>query len=147
VSITHGPGVRGRPFAKGNAGRKRGSRNQASLIAAAMLEGEQPELLRIAIEIAKRGNVAMLKFFLARWLPRERLITIDLPEILSTTDALNALQRILRAVSAGMITPAEGAALTALLTPFIDKNPTKPGPGSPAPSLIDHFQTPDTEKE
>jgi hypothetical protein len=145
VSESHGPGVRGRPFAKGNAGRKRGSRNKASLIAAALLEGEQPELLRIAIEIAKRGNVAMLKFFLARWLPRERLIEIDLPRILSASDALNALQQVIGAVSAGTISPAEGAALTALLTPFIDRNAAKPPAGTPAPSLFDHLQSPDKE--
>jgi hypothetical protein len=142
VSSTHGPGVRGRPFAVGNPGRKRGSRNKASLISAAMLEGEQPELLRIAIEIAKRGNVPMLKFFLARWLPRDRPIKIDLPRIVSTSDALNALQQILGAVSAGTISPAEGAALTALLTPFIDKNASKPA-GDPAPSLLDHLQSND----
>ena len=140
MSTTHGPGARGRPFEKGNAGRKPGSRNKTSLIAAALLEGEQPELLRIAIEIAKRGNVPMLKFFLARWLPRERLIKIDLPRILSAGDALNALQLILEAVSAGTISPSEGAALTALLTPFIDKKATKPG-GEPAPSLLEHLQS------
>jgi hypothetical protein len=145
VSLSHGPGVRGRPFAKGNAGRKRGSRNKASLISAALLEGEQPELLRIAIEIAKGGNVPMLKFFLARWLPRERVITLDLPNVVSGSDALNALQHILRAVSAGTISPAEGAALTALLTPFIDRSAGKPAAGDPAPSLLEHLQSPDKE--
>ena len=140
MSLSHGPEVRGRPFAKGNAGRKRGSRNKASLIAAELLEGEQPELLRIAIEIAKGGNVPMLKFFLARWLPRERLIKIALPRIVSPGDALNALQQILGAVSAGTISPSEGAALTALLTPFIDKKASKPG-GEPAPSLLEHLQS------
>ena len=44
MSLSHGPGVRGRPFAKGNAGRKRGSRNKASLISAALLQEERPEL-------------------------------------------------------------------------------------------------------
>jgi hypothetical protein len=145
VSLSHGPGVRGRPFAKGNAGRKRGSRNKASLISAAMLDGEQPELLRLAIDIAKRGNVPMLKFLLARWLPRERTIQIDLPRIVSPSDTLNALQQILGAVSAGTISPAEGAAVTALLTPFIDRNAAKPAAGDPAPSLLEHLQSPDKE--
>jgi hypothetical protein len=145
VSLSHGPGVRGRPFVKGNSGRKRGSRNKATLISAAMLDGEQPELLRLAIDIAKRGNVSMLKFLLARWLPRERPIKIDLPRIVSASDALNALQQILGAVSAGTISPAEGAALTALLTPFIDRSAGKPAAGDPAPSLLEHLQSPDNE--
>jgi hypothetical protein len=110
-----------------------------------MLEGEQPELLRLAIDIAKRGNVSMLKFLLARWLPRERPIKIDLPRIVSASDALNALQQILGAVSAGTISPAEGAALTALLTPFIDRSAGKPAAGDPAPSLLEHLQSPDKE--
>jgi hypothetical protein len=115
------------------------------LIAAALLEGEQVEVLRKAVDLAKRGNVPLLKFFLARWLPRDRLINLDLPEIVSAGDALNALQQVTRAVSAGTITPAEGAALTALLTPFIPKNATKPPAVSPAPNLIDHLQAPEKE--
>ena len=145
MSLSHGPGVRGRPFAKGNAGRKRGSRNKSTLISAALLDGEQPELRRLAIDIAKRGNVSMLKFLLARWLPRERLIKIDLPPIVSASDTLKALQHILRAVSAGMISPTEGAALTALLTPFITRDAGKPPAADPAPSLADHLQSPDKE--
>ena len=45
----HSPPVqnrpRGRPFAKGNGGRKPGSRNRASLLADALLEDEQDELI------------------------------------------------------------------------------------------------------
>ena len=47
---------RGRPFAKGNGGRKLGSRNQATLLADALLEGEQEELVRKGIELAKSGE-------------------------------------------------------------------------------------------
>ena len=99
-------GRRGRPFPEGNSGRRPGSRNKSTLISAALLEGEQSELLRTAIDIAKQGDVAMLKFLLGRLLPRNRLIKIDLPEIISANDARGALQSILRAVSAGTISPA-----------------------------------------
>jgi len=72
----HSPPVqnrpRGRPFAKGNGGRKPGSRNRASLLADALLEGEQDELIRKGIELAKAGDPVMLKFFLDRILPKER---------------------------------------------------------------------------
>ena len=57
---------RGRPFAKGNGGRKLGSRNRASLLADALLEGEEEELVRTGIELAKAGDPQMLKFFLDR---------------------------------------------------------------------------------
>ena len=67
------PAPRGRPFANGNPGRKPGSKNRTTLVAAALLEGEAEELVRKAIELAKAGDVAMLKFLLERILPRERI--------------------------------------------------------------------------
>ena len=141
MSASHGPGVRGRPFAKGNAGRKRGSRNKATLIAAAVLEGEQPELLRIAIDIAKSGNVPMLKFLLGRWLPRDRLVRIDLPDIVSASDAVNALRHILRSVSEGAISPAEGAALGALISLFLGGADQKTSSQDAPPTLLDHLRS------
>lgn len=70
---------RGRPFANGNPGRKPGSRNRASVVAAALLEGEAEEMKRTAVQLAKAGNVVMLKFLLGRLLPRDRLITFEIP--------------------------------------------------------------------
>jgi hypothetical protein len=70
---------RGRPFVSGNPGRKPGSRNRASVVAAALVEGEAEELFRTAVRLAMAGDVVMLKFLLGRVLPRERLITLELP--------------------------------------------------------------------
>jgi hypothetical protein len=39
------------------------------------------QLLGKAVELAKAGNVVMLKFLLGRILPRERLIKLDLPRM------------------------------------------------------------------
>jgi len=71
--------ARGRPFPKGNGGQKPGSKNRTTQVAEALLAGEEGELVRKAIEIAKAGDVSMLKFLLGRLLPRERVITVDLP--------------------------------------------------------------------
>jgi len=111
------------------------------MIAAALLEGEQADLLRKAIELAKRGNVPMLRFLLNRLLPRHRLIRIDLPPMLSANDALNGLQNILRAVAAGTISPAEGAAIGALITPLIDGSGGKTPSREPGLNLIDHLRS------
>jgi hypothetical protein len=62
--------TRGRPFARGNPGRP-GSRNRRSAVAAALLAGEEADLLRKAIELAKGGDVQMLKFLLNRMLLSE----------------------------------------------------------------------------
>jgi hypothetical protein len=112
------PAVRGRPFARGNGGRRPGSRNRASLISAALLQGEREELLRKAIELAKAGDVAMLKFLLARSLPRERLITIDLSEMKFADDAVEAMNRIMRAICEGTISPSEGAELANVVNSY-----------------------------
>jgi hypothetical protein len=114
---------RGRPFAKGNGGRKLGSRNRASLLADALHEGEQEELVRKGIELAKAGDPQMLKYFLDRILSKERPVKIDLPLIESRRDLTAAYAAIVKAVGAGEITPSEGSAVAALLASiakFID---------------------------
>jgi hypothetical protein len=109
---------RGRPFVSGNPGRKPGSRNRASVVAAALVEGEAEELRRKAVQLAKAGDVVMLKFLLGRLLPRERLIKFELPAMDSADDAVEALGSVLRAVSEGEISPSEGAAVAELINSY-----------------------------
>jgi len=109
------PAVRGRPFRNGNGGRRRGSKNKNSLILAALSNGDKEVLVHKGLELAKAGDVSMLKFFLSRILPRERSIRIDLPQMEFADDAVETLGLIVRAVSEGSITPAEGADLANLV--------------------------------
>jgi hypothetical protein len=111
-------GVRGRPFAKGNSGRPVGSKNRSTIFARAALESEADALLRKAVELAKGGDVPMLKFLLGRMLPRERLINVNLPQMEFVDDAVEALGQIAQAVSEGQITPGEGASLATLVNSF-----------------------------
>jgi hypothetical protein len=101
--------LRGRPFVTGNPGRKPGAKNKSTLIAAAILEDEGAALLRKAIRCALDGDVSMLKFLLGRLLPRDRLLTFELPQMRFAEDGVEALGQIARAVSEGAMTPAEGA--------------------------------------
>jgi hypothetical protein len=117
-STSNDPLVRGRPFAKGNPGRPPGSKNRSTLILRELLEDEEGELLRKAIEIAKGGDVAMLKFLLSRMLPRERPIKVDLPTMNFADDAVDALGQISQAVSEGQLTPSEGASLATLINSY-----------------------------
>ena len=112
------PAVRGRPFAKGNGGRRPGSKNQSTLIVQALSNGDKEGLVRKALEIATAGNVPMLTFFLSRILPRERVIAIDLPNMESADDAVEALGAITSAVCEGKITPGEAAHLAALVNSY-----------------------------
>jgi hypothetical protein len=111
--------VRGRPFTKGSGGRKPGSKNRTTLLAAALLEGETDELINKAKELAKAGNVPMLKFVLDRMLPRERLIQIELPDVTDADhDPVQTMAGIIRAVAEGKISPSEGAAMASLLESY-----------------------------
>jgi hypothetical protein len=114
---------RGRPFAKGNGGRRPGTRNRASLVAGALLDGEREELVRKGIELAKSGDPQMLKFFLDRILPRERPVKFELPSIESRRDLVAAYAAVVEAVASGEIAPGEGSAVAAMLASvgrFID---------------------------
>ncbi len=120
TAATQVPATRGRPFANGNPGRKPGSKNRNTLVAAALLEGEAEELVRKAVALAKAGDIAMLKFLLSRILPRERVIKIDLPSMDFADDAVEAIGHVMRAVSEGRISPSEGAALATLVKSYTD---------------------------
>ncbi len=111
---------RGRPFPKGNPGRKPGSKNRSTLLAAALMEGEIEALLRTAIQLARAGNVPMLKFLLSRTLPRDRPVKLDLPDMVFADDGVEALGCVMRAVSEGAITPGEGAALATIVKSYTD---------------------------
>src|SRR5437899_4552299 len=87
--------VRGRPFEKGNGGRRPGSRNRTTLVAEALLKGEEVELVRKAIELAKAGDGPMLKFLLDRILPKERSVRVELPAMERADDAVDALGAII----------------------------------------------------
>ena len=110
--------ARGRPFVTGNPGRKPGSRNRTTIVAAALLEGEAEALTRKAIELALAGDVVMLKFLLGRILPREPPLQLDFPAIEYADDAVGALGAVIRAVSERRLSASEGAALATVMKSF-----------------------------
>jgi hypothetical protein len=114
VSVAPATRVRGRPFVNGNGGRKPGSKNRTTLLAAALLEVEAERLVRTAVKVALAGDAVMLKFLLGRLLPRERLIKIELPRMDFADDAVEAHGAIMSAVSEAAISPGEAASLATL---------------------------------
>jgi hypothetical protein len=112
---------RGRPFKPGQSGnvrgRPRGSRNRTTLAVEALLEGEAEALTRVCIERAKAGDSTALRIVIERICPplRERAMMFELPRVTAAADLAVALGRILAAVAAGEILPAEGQTLCAIL--------------------------------
>jgi hypothetical protein len=113
--------VVGRPWQPGQSGnpegRKKGSRNAATRLAEALIEGEAEELVKKAIEMAKNGDGPILRAVMDRLVParKDSPIELDLPAVETMADAKAASSAILAAVAAGEITPGEAANVMGLL--------------------------------
>jgi hypothetical protein len=68
--------------------------------------------------MAMGGNVAMMKFLLDRILPKERSIHLELPRLDYAHDSVDAMSEIVDAVSAGRISPREGADVAQIVSAF-----------------------------
>jgi hypothetical protein len=110
--------TRGRPFQKGNPGRKPGSKNKTTLVAASLAGERGEQILDKAIELAMGGNVAMIKFLLDRILPKERTIPLELPRLDFAPDSVDAMAKIVDAVSSGRISPREAADFAQVVSAF-----------------------------
>jgi len=109
--------TRGRPFAKGNSGRPRGSLNKATLAAQALLDGEAEALTRKVVELALEGNMAALRLCLERICPprKERPLAVELPAIENAAELPKLTSAILAAVGRGELEAGQAAALAALV--------------------------------
>ncbi len=103
-------------FAKGSsgnpAGRPKGSKNRATLLAEALLDGEAEALVRKLIEEALAGDRSLLKFCVQHILgkPRAPAIELDLAPG-QENDPLAVLTAAIRAMAGGEINPAEAASV------------------------------------
>jgi hypothetical protein len=100
-----------------STGRVAGTRNKATMVAEALLDGEAEQLTRKCIELALQGNEAALRLCLERILPprKERVVRVALPPAADAAFARTASAALLEAVAAGELTPGEGLALARLL--------------------------------
>jgi hypothetical protein len=127
--------ARGRPFEKGRSGnpggRRRGSRNKATLAAAALLAGEAEALTRKAVEMALAGDPTAMRLCMERVLPpcRERTIKFSLPPIQgaltgesngpSAHDVSRAMDAVTSALARGEITPGEAETIAGVVETFV----------------------------
>ena len=114
----------GRPFTKGvsgnPAGRPAGSRNAATEMAQALLDGEADALARKCVELALDGNPAAMKLCLERLVPRRaRSVKLDLPPLDSAADIAPAIAAIARSVAEGGLSPYDGAELSRIVESWV----------------------------
>jgi hypothetical protein len=127
--------LRGRPFERGRSGnpggRRRGSRNKATLAAAALLAGESEALTRKAVEMALDGDPTAMRLCMERVLPpcRERTVKFRLPPIEgarigetngpSAHDVSRAMDAVTAALACGEITPGEAERIAGVVDTFV----------------------------
>jgi len=99
------------------AGRQPGSRNQLTIAAEVLLEGEAEALTRRAIELALEGDTTALKLCLERILPqrRSRRVIFDLPPIDRIEDLGKAIGSVLQEATSGQLFLDEAAALIGMM--------------------------------
>ena len=107
-------------FSEGNAGKPRGARNKATLAVLDLLDGQVEALTNAAIQKALEGDTTAMRLCLERIVParKDSPVSFELPEISTAEEAVRAAQSVLTAVSAGEITPLEGASVMGLIEQF-----------------------------
>ncbi len=114
--------TRGRPFERGNAGRPKGSRNKTTLAMEVLLDGEAEALARRAVEMALAGDTVALRLCLDRLLPvrKDRPISLPLPKLETTADAMKAASFLVDAVATGELTPSEASEVGKVVEGFFN---------------------------
>lgn len=116
------PAGRGRDgrFAKGNPGgpgRPRGAVRAATVALDQIGAEASADLVKVAIDLARSGNMEALKLVLGRiWPVRAgRPLEIEAPPVRSVADLVPATTAIVAAVLSGEMTPREGREVSILL--------------------------------
>lgn len=107
-------------FAKGNPGKRKGTRHKATMASLSLLDGEAEALTRKAIEAALGGDTVALRLCLERIAPvrKDAPVQFDLPPMAAAKDAAKAAASVIEAVSKGELTPAEGAHVMGLIETY-----------------------------
>jgi len=105
---THGQFQPGNSYGKG---RTVGSRNNVTVAAENIIQGESEALSRKLIELALAGNVACLKTAIERIVPVCKSTPVclpDMPRIDSVADASELTAYVIEAIADGTVSPVEG---------------------------------------
>ncbi len=102
------------------AGRPRGIRDQRTLLAEQLLEGDTDAIVRKAIELAKAGDSTALRLCIERICPnlRQRPVMFELPPMQRAADAAAGMAAIAQGLAEGSVTPGEAADLAKVVQTF-----------------------------
>lgn len=112
-------------FQKGYSGNPRGkakgTKNRATLAAENLLEGELESICRRLIQEATFGNMQAIKMILDRLLPPKRTsyIAFDLPNFDDSSEMVDAIGSVMKAVSQGNLSVEDAEALSRMIDIYI----------------------------
>lgn len=112
-------------FARGHsgnpAGRERGSRNRATMLAEQFLDNQSVELVQKALQLALEGDRAALRLCLTRIIGprRTRPSEFTMPPLQTAADAAPAMSAIAAAVAGGAISTTEAAEFAHIVETFL----------------------------
>jgi hypothetical protein len=118
--------VVGRPWSKGQSGnpngRPDGALSRKCLHVRQLLDANAEQVIAQVVTAALGGDMQACKMILDRIspVPRDRPITVALPEIRDAEAAMTALAAIVGSVADGVVSPLEGESLSRLLRGFIE---------------------------
>lgn len=109
--------TRGKPFERGNPGRRPGARHKTTRAIEELMEGEHEALTRKAIEKALEGDMVALRLCLDRIAPprKDSPVSMALPAVRTAEEAVGASVAVLEAMASGELTPDEAGRIMALL--------------------------------
>jgi len=117
VSGNSAPIARGRPFAKGNPGRPKGTRHRSTVLCEKLMRDDAREIVQAVVTAAKAGDMVAAKIVLDRISPirKGRPLRFDLPEARTAEDISAALAAVVAAMANGELTPDEAALVASVL--------------------------------
>jgi hypothetical protein len=109
--------VRGRPFQKGNPGKKPGTRSHAARFLENMKAGDAKAIIAAMTAKAKSGNVLAAELLLSRLapIPKQRRVAFNWPTNLSAEGIGVAFDAIMVGIGEGSIGPDEGLQIANIL--------------------------------
>ena len=107
-------------FSKRNSGRPKGARNLKTIALEGLLEGQSEALTQKAITMALEGDTVALRLCMERIAPppKDGPVSFELDHMECSHDASDAAGSVLRAVSAGDITPLEATRVMGLIDSY-----------------------------
>ena len=102
------------------AGRPRGARNKQTIAADKLFAEDAEALARVAIDLAKAGDIGALRLCLDRVCAphRHRPVSFDMPPLGVAADAVGAMGTVMEGIADGDLSAPEAAGLAKVIQGF-----------------------------